>query len=303
MLRLSRVPPLIVGPFLLTIIAVSQLATLKPTPANAQSNTSYSASGTERFPDATNTGVPSGTILTPYDGPMTIAKAGTTIDSKVILGRLVIAANDITLTRSKLVGNIDSDRQGVDVTIVDSEIDGGQSSAPAIGYNNITLRRVNVYGSRVSVLCGSNCLIEDSWLHGQYLSPGSNWHVNGYVSNGGSNVVVRHNTIACEPQDNSNGGGCTGPGASFGDFEPLRNITYDGNLFVAGPGGFCLHAGHNPSKPYGKDPTGIVVKNNIFQRGANRKCGVWGAVTSFKASGIGNIFSNNKWDDGTMVKP
>jgi hypothetical protein len=89
----------------------------------------------------------------------------------------------------------------------------------------------------------------------------------------------------------------------FGDFAPLRNITYDGNLFVASPGGYCLHAGYNPSKPYGSDPTGIVITNNVFQRGANRKCGVWGAVTSFKPSGIGNVFSNNKWDDGTTVNP
>lgn len=32
--------------------------------------------GTVRFPDATNTGVPAGTILTLYKSPMTIAKAG-----------------------------------------------------------------------------------------------------------------------------------------------------------------------------------------------------------------------------------
>ena len=89
----------------------------------------------------------------------------------------------------------------------------------------------------------------------------------------------------------------------FGDFEPLRNITYDGNLFVAGPGGFCLQAGHNPGKRYGSDPTGIVIKNNVFQRGANGNCGIWGAVTSFNASGAGNVFSNNKWDDGAPVNP
>jgi hypothetical protein len=236
-------------------------------------------------------------------GPMTLTQAGTIIEAKSIRGRLTIAANNVVIKRSKLVGIIDSDRAGVHVTILDSEIDGGTSKAPAVGYGDITMCRVNVYGSRVSVLCGSNCLIEDSWLHGQYLAPGSDWHVNGYLSNGGSNVVVRHNTITCEPQDNSNDGGCTGPGASIGDFAPLRNITYDGNLFVAGPGGFCLRAGHDPGKLYGNDPTGIVITNNVFQRGANGKCCVWGAVTSFNASGAGNVFSNNKWDDGTTVYP
>jgi hypothetical protein len=269
----------------------------------AAAATSQPASTSPPFPGASNTGVPAGVTLTAYNGPMTITQAGTVIDAKTIRGALVIAADNVTIKRSKVVGRIDSDRPGVHVTILDSEVDGGTWKGPAIGYDNITMSRVNVYGSRVSVLCGSNCLIEDSWLHDQYLEPGSDWHVNGYVSNGGSNVVVRRNTIACEPAGNSNGGGCTGPGASFGDFAPLHNITYDGNLFVASPGGYCLHAGLNPSKPYGSDPTGIVIQNNVFQRGANAKCGIWGAVTSFKASGTGNVFSNNKWDDGRTVYP
>jgi hypothetical protein len=290
----------------LVLVAAAATATAQPTtpvPTNTTMSPTTNQSTPTPFPDASNTGIPATVTLTAYTGPMIITRAGTVIDAKTIRGTLVVAAQNVTIKRSNLLGNISSDRSGVYVTILDSEIDGGTSSAPAVGYSNITMSRVNVHGSRVSVSCGSNCLIEDSWLHGQFLESGSDWHVNGYITNGGSHVVVRHNTIACEPQNNSNGGGCTGPGASFGDFAPLQDITYDGNLFVAGPGGYCLHAGYNPSKPYGNDPTGIVIKNNVFQRGANHKCGVWGAVTSFKESGSGNVFSNNKWDDGSTVKP
>jgi hypothetical protein len=289
----------------LSLVLVTAVPTTVPaqTLAGMSGTTSRSASSLTTFPDASNTGVPDGVTLTAYAGPMTITRGGTIIDAKIIRGMLVIAADNVVIKRSKLVGNVDADRPDVHITILDSEVDGGASWRPAIGYRNITMSRVNVHGARASVLCGSNCLIEDSWLHGQYLKPGSNWHVNGYISNGGTNVVIRHNTLACEPLDNSNGGGCTGPASSFGDFGPLRNITYDGNLFVAGPGGFCLRAGYNPGKPYGRDPTGIAIKNNVFQRGANRKCGVWGAVTSFRRSGVGNVFSNNKWDDGKPVYP
>lgn len=255
------------------------------------------------FPNASNTGVPSGTALSAYTGPCTITTPATVIDSKVVsCDRLLISAPGVVITRSK-TQNIDSDSSGVSVTITDSEVDGGTAKAPAVGYSNITMARVNVHGARVSVLCGSNCVITDSWLHGQYMEPGSDWHVNGYVSNGGSNVVVRHNTIACDVKDNNNGGGCTGPAASFGDFSPLSNITYDGNLFVATPGGYCLAAGWNPSKPYGSNPVGIVVVNNVFERGAGGKCGYYGAATSFLRGASGSVWADNTYEDGATVTP
>lgn len=170
-----RTTALLVGLSLLAAAAPEQSSLAKHSLPYEHSDPSVPK--TMNFSDASNSGVPAGTLLSPYEGPLIIAKADTTIDSKIVRGKLVIAANSVTLIRSKLVGNIDSDRPGADVTIIDSEVDGGRSSEPAIGYANIILRRVNVHGSRVSVLSGSNCLIEDSWLHGQYLAPGSDWHV------------------------------------------------------------------------------------------------------------------------------
>lgn len=270
------------------------------TPTSTTAGTTQAPSSTG-FPSESNTGVPSGVALSAYTGPMKITASGTVIDAKRITGTLVIAAANVKISRSQVSGNIDSDSGGASVIIEDSEVIGGTSKTPAIGYNNITMRRVEVTGSRVSVLCGSSCDMQDSLLHKQYMATGSDWHVNGYVSNGGSNVLVKHNTIACDVRDNSNGGGCTGPAASFGDFAPLSNIKYDNNLLVASPGGYCLAAGYNPTKPYGSNPTGIVVINNVFQRGSNGKCGAFGPVTSFRSSGVGNVWSNNVWDNGGSV--
>src|SRR5690606_472046 len=170
-----------------------------PTPTPSETEDPEPAS----FPNADNTG-PSG-ALTTYTGSKTIT-VPTVIENKKITGTLIVKAN-LTIRNSELVGVIDND-YGKTVVVEDSLLDGGTSQQPVVGYDNITLRRTEVKGARVSVLCGSNCLIEDSWLHGQYLKPGTDWHVNGYLSNGGSNVVVRHNTIACDANDNSNGGGC-----------------------------------------------------------------------------------------------
>jgi hypothetical protein len=266
-----------------------------PPPASVPSGTIPSS-----FPSGSNTGVPAGVVLSPYTGPCTITAANTVIDAKTINCTLVIQASNVRITRSKINGNVDSDSSGVSVALEDVEIDGGASQEPAVGYRSVTMRRVNVHGARVSVLCGDSCDIQDSWLHGQYMEPGSDWHVNGYLSNGGSNVIVRHNTLACDVKDNSNGGGCTGPAASFGDFSALSNIVYDGNLLVASPGSYCLYAGYNPSKPYGSNPSGIVVTNNVFQRGSNSKCAYYGPVSAFKP-GSGNVWSNNVWDNGGTV--
>lgn len=272
--------------------------TSEPTPPPApEPPPAASSSG---FPGPSNTGVPAGVSLASYTGPTRITQPGTVIDAQLIRGTLVIAAPNVTIIRSKVIGNIESSGGGSAI-ILDTEVDGGTSERPAVGYDNLTLTRVNVHGSRVSVLCGSNCQITDSWLHDQYLAPGSNWHLDGYVTNGGSNVVLRHNTIACEPQGNSNGGACTGPVGLFGDFAPLVNIVLDNNLFVATPGGFCLSAGYNPEKPFGSNPSGIVVTNNVFQRGPSGNCGYYGAV-SFFLPGLGNVFSNNTFDDGIPVR-
>lgn len=238
---------------------------------------------------------------------MTITAANTVIDSKSISGgTLFIKAKGVVIKNSKIVGLIDNEAPN-DVTIQDTEIDGGQNQVAAVTQDNVTLIRDNIHGSRQSITCGTNCFISDSWLHGQYNKPGGGWHVNGFISNGGNNVVIRHNTLACDAKyDAPSDGGCTGPAAIFADFDPVYNVTFDQNLFVAGPGAWCLYAGDDPGKAFAgnaKNATGIVITNNVFQRGSNRKCASFGAVTSYKSGGAGNVFSGNTWDDASVVTP
>ena len=78
-----------------------------------------------KFPGPDNTGVPAGTALQPYTGPMTITKDGTVIDAKEIRGRLVIEASNVTIKRSKINGNVDSDSGSSSVVVEDTEIDAG----------------------------------------------------------------------------------------------------------------------------------------------------------------------------------
>lgn len=49
------------------------------------------------WPNAGNTGVPPGVVLTTYSGPMTISTPGTVIDGQIINGTLTVTASDVTI--------------------------------------------------------------------------------------------------------------------------------------------------------------------------------------------------------------
>lgn len=254
------------------------------------------------FPGASNTGVPAGTVLSPYSGSCEITTAGTVIDGKLLNCDVVIKASGVVIRKSKIVGLLDSDSTSGSVTVEDSEIDGGRSQAPALGYRNVTAVRANIHGAQHSVICHTNCSIKDSWLHGQYIPAGADWHLNAYLSNGGHDVTLSHNTIACDATTTSVGGGCTADASIFGDFASNANYTFDRNLFVGGNGpSYCFYGGYDPAKPYGTQVSGIKVTGNVFQRGPKNTCAWFGPVTSFNASVPGAVWQGNVWEDGGAV--
>lgn len=260
------------------------------------------------WPYASNTGIPSGTSLTTYGGPCTITSGNSgsavTITGEDATACGILAVHDVAVTiKNSKVPVIDRTNLNGSVDISDSELHGETWVGGVLWGSNITAARVHIVGGQHSVHCESNCTITDSWLHGQEAPNGVGTHNNAFISNGGSNMVVRHNTLYCSAPDNGAGGGCTADASIFGDFTNLSNITFDKNLFMATPsGGYCGSFGYNPSKPYGSNPTNITVSNNVFQKGSNGHCGIFNAVTSYTAAN-GNSWSNNKYDDGTVLNP
>jgi hypothetical protein len=253
------------------------------------------------WPGPSNTGVPTGIVLGAYSGPSTITTPGTVIDSKTVNADLVIQTTGVIIRKSLVNGRIDVDGP-YSLTIEDSEVDSGGWTNATIGFNGITMRRVEVRGGQTSVICGTDCVVEDSWLHDQFITVGIGQHLGGYMSNGGDNVTVRHNSIVCDVPDDSSGGGCSGSAQIYGDFANNTNFTFDRNLFMETPGGYCTSFGHNPGKPFGDNPANIIVTNNIWQRGSSGICAVFGATTSFLQAN-GNSWSNNKYDDGIALNP
>jgi len=246
--------------------------------------------------------VPAGTSLSAYSGPCTI-KADTVIDGKTINCGLSITAGKVTISRSKVNGRIDVINDA-SLAISDSEVDGQNVQAPAIGYRNLTVQRVDVHNAQHGILCEDNCLIKDSYVHIEYIPAGAAWHMNAFLSNGGADNTLIHNTLRCSVPITQNDGGCTADAAIFGDFGPNNRYTFDNNLFLASTQiSYCAYGGTDPGKPYGTKVSGIIFRNNVFEPGTNSKCGLYGTVTSFDTDAAGNVWSNNVYTNGKAVTP
>ncbi|MEV4275083.1 DUF4082 domain-containing protein [Actinoplanes xinjiangensis] len=259
------------------------------------------------FPNEANTGVPAGVTLTPFTEPCKFHTDNQVIDGKIVDctdGIQVYAAN-VTFRNSIIKQAVETNAGGASITIVDSEVRAGATSRAAVSGTDVTVLRSEITGGQHSVRCDNDCLVQDSYLHDQFNDPDSSfgYHNNGFLSNGGTGMVLRHNTLWCSPPDNEIGGGCSTNLSLFGDFEPITDVTVENNYFHATPGGYCGSFGYNPGKNFGDNPTGVVVRDNVFERGPSGRCGGVGPATSFLTTGPGNLWSGNTWSDGGPVDP
>lgn len=178
-----------------TVTASASSTSASPTSTSPTSPTTPPASTTK--PGPTNTGVPAGTVLTPYTGPLTITTAGTVIDSKDVTGALIIRAKDVVIKNSKIHGDLGA-VAGINVqdngsaTITDTEIYDFQVG---IVYANWTATRINMHDITFDgIKMSSNATLQDSWIHDP--KPTSDAHWDGVqVQNGVVNTVIRNNVI------------------------------------------------------------------------------------------------------------
>jgi hypothetical protein len=249
------------------------------------------------FPGPGNTGVPRGVTLTPYTGPCDIKQNNVTIDAKLITcpGILVYGSN-LTIKRSKLVGIVKTNVKSASMRIEDSEIDGGSDQSEAVGVDNVTVVRSNIYGNQHSVHCGDNCTVTDSWLHDQHDGKAADWHQNAFLTNGGAHHTLRHNSLGCT-------GGCTAAVGLIPDGD-ISQVVVDRNLILASPdAAYCVYGGGNSGNKPGK-ASYVTYTDNVFQRGTRGKgCAAFGPVTYFDVRSAGNRWSGNTWNTGGAVDP
>jgi hypothetical protein len=271
-----------------------------------------------------------------YSGPCTITAANTVINSRVINCQPLVvkgSASGLVISNSYLKGGIVQSGGAASFTLQDSFMDnavaypacsdgtcaaglyacgdtGNATTECGVTGSNFTVRRTEIINTNRAAYCESNCTIEDNYFHGTNLWPDKTNLAHASSARVEQNVTLRHNTLWCSfegpfPNDEI---GCSADITGYPDFAPIKNNTIDHNLLMANNVGigFCAYGGGTQGKPYSSDATNatnIVFTNNVFQRGANGKCGTYGPVTDFITGRTGNVWSNNKWDNGAVVPP
>ncbi|GAA1996921.1 hypothetical protein JL107_12840 [Nakamurella flavida] len=172
-------------------------------------------------PSASNTGVPSGTSLSRYTGPLTITQDGTVIDGKEVYGDLRIQARNVTIRNSYLhcgsdvtAGNsgcVDANSAAVyNLTVERNTIKPDRPSATRDGivgheftarYNHITRTNdgIGIF-NRPGGSSAANVRVEGNYIHDMtrwssspYHSDGT--HNDGIEIQGGENIAIVGNTI------------------------------------------------------------------------------------------------------------
>lgn len=256
------------------------------------------------WPGPNNTGPQAGIVLTPYvgpdmrDGACTIT-TDTVIADKMIACSITVESGNLTLEDSSISGEVYNYGSGT-ILIKDTTINGGSAQTETVGGSNITIENSNLYGNQHEVYCGHNCTVENSWLHNNHNGDSLGWHQNGFLSTGGSHYNLEHNSVYCV-------GGCTSD-IGFIPNDNVSNATVHRNLLVATSyAAYCLYpSSDSPGKP--GTVSGMVVTDNVFQRGANGKCAGYGPVYGWDTpnnilgtSGYHNVWAGNIWNDGKVL--
>lgn len=270
------------------------------------------------FPDASCTGwAHTGVTLTTYSGPTTITTNGTVIDSKQINSSITIAANNVTITRSLINGQIFPSGTRTGVLIQDVKIDGqnvgGGGAGQCVGGNSgsaggataadFVLRRVDISGCTQGVY-GRGWTLEDSYIHDLWAT-GSD-HTEAILGHTGD-IVIRHNYLFAGYK----AGATTTDGMSavialythssfWGDIDDIvleKNFLKTDNS-GNGQAGYCLYGGNSGDNS--GNATNTVYRDNVFARGADNICG-WAGPVVWLPTGGNNCWSNNKYEDGTAI--
>ena len=254
------------------------------------------ASAQPSWPTGANTGVPAGTTLRP-SGSITVTTPGAVIDSLLVTGTITVLANNVTIMRTKVVGDgiFNGDDAYSGTKIIDTEIDGQKRSGytRGISYSDYSCVRCNIHGVGQGIAASNNVELRDSWIHdligeGDPANGGS--HNEAVLSNGGTNITVVNNRL-----DSGSGPQFSSSLSLYGDFAPVRDVLVQGNLFNGG--GYCVYAGSAPGKPY---PVAFNTRfiDNSFGRSVFAKCGYYGPATAYQAVN-GNQWLGNRWQDGS----
>lgn len=234
------------------------------------------------WPNASNTGVPSGTSLR-SSGSITVTTDGKVLDRLNVTGCIDIKADNVVIRNTRITCNRDTFAIRTwdgsrNLVVEDSEIDGAGKVSAALCCGDYTLRRVEIRNVEDGPRLASRTRVYDSWIHHLARLPGS--HNDALQTTGADDIIVRHNTL--EAYNTSTGdpmnaaimlGSTTGPVVS--------DMLVEHNLFTGGNYTINFRPDINCSN--------VVFRHNTFVDNAR-----YGPVAGHSGSGI-TWASSNVW--------
>jgi hypothetical protein len=245
------------------------------------------------YPNASCTGVPAGTTLTPSGG-MNITTAGTVIDARDISGCVTVNAPNVTIKRSRIRDTnapcftvLDNNSTGL--IVQDSEIDGMGSNDTVVGSSNMTLSRVNIHGGENGLDVSGNMTVEDSYIHD--LTTVNQAHTDGAQFNqGAADIIFRHNTIVPQTSGTAASTSCI---IMWDDANPQNSrVRIENNRLDGTRASYVLYSPRLPASQ-------IYINNNRMLKGAT------GGYTNGVQVGVTVTEFNGNVDDltGTPLTP
>lgn len=148
------------------------------------------------YPTRASTGVPPATVLSAYQGPMDVVTATTVIDGKRIPCGMNIRAANVVIRNSLVTGTGFWCIQvySGSLTIQDSEITCTNGSGTGLMGPNFKATRLYIHDCENALEINANSSVVDSYLSAR--EGNSNAHGDDIQSQGGNNVLIRHNTFA-----------------------------------------------------------------------------------------------------------
>lgn len=277
------------------VVFAKTAATPTPAPAPSPAPSPAPAPSTGTLPNADTTGPPAGTALK-ASGGITISTAGAVYDGYKFSGDVVVRADNVTIRNSVINGKVNYNAQGLKVVRTEIAGPGGgyTTKYPAIGYDNYTCDGCDIHGWGDGAHVSNNTTIKNSWIHDIPASGES--HNQAILSLGGSNITITNNVLTGGDSYNFTAAlSLLNQGLAF------KNTLVQGNLFNGG--GYCVYAGGESKGNAARPSSNVRFLDNTFGKSQYAKCGYYGPVTAYDASGSGNQWVNNRWADGGTVPP
>jgi hypothetical protein len=199
---------------------------------------------------------------------MKVSTDGAVVDGRDIRGTVRVEADNVTIRRSRvtvgahygiMIGN-----GAIGTLIEDVEINGQPGCAAGIGFQHYTARRVNMHGCSDGAKLGADTTVEHSWIHDLRHAAGD--HNDGLQGTGGSNIIIRFNSIENPNTQTS----CI----LLGDEDdPTSNVLVEGNHLNGGNFTLYLGAGTNrlfKDNRFGRDDVyGLMSNAGPFDQSGN----------------------------------